>query len=131
MKKTIIGLSAIVALTGSVMAANNIGVSVQAGSVQILTDTKGMSLYTFDKDTAGISNCYDGCEVKWPVYHADLTTLPKEVKGKDFSTITRKNGAMQTTYKGKPLYYFFKDTKPNQTNGNGAKGVWHLVEIAK
>jgi len=90
-----------------------------------------MALYTFDKDKMGISSCYNGCEVKWPVYHADTTTWPKGLNAKDFGTITRKNGALQTTYKGKPLYYFFKDTKPMQTNGDWAKGVWHLVEIVK
>ncbi len=49
-----------------------------------LTDKDGRSLYTFDKDTQNVSNCYDttttsgeGCESVWPVfYSADLGTLP-------------------------------------------------------
>src|SRR5260221_10403363 len=31
-----------------------------------LTDSVGMSLYLFDKDTQGVSTCYDQCEVVWP-----------------------------------------------------------------
>ncbi len=111
--------------------SKQVHLSSKKKSQSYLTDVKGMALYTFDKDTTGVSSCYNGCEVKWPVYQSNLATLPKGIKAKDLGTITRKNGAMQTTYKGKPLYYFFKDTKPKQTNGDWAKGVWHLVEIAK
>jgi len=90
-----------------------------------LTDSKGMALYTFDKDTRNKSNCYNGCETKWPVYNGDTNNLklPANVKKEDFGIIQRDNRAMQITYKSQPLYYFFKDTK-----GDGAKGVWHLVK---
>ncbi len=55
--------------------------------------------------------------------------LPIGVKKDDFGTIKRNNGSMQTTYKSKPLYYFFKDSKAKDTNGDWVKGVWHLVEL--
>ena len=42
MKKIVLGLGAIAALTGSVMAANNTGISVQTRSAHFLTDAKGM-----------------------------------------------------------------------------------------
>ncbi len=93
-----------------------------------LTDSKSMALYTFDKDSKGQSNCTKGCLQKWPAFYTDLQTLPKGFNKKDFGAIKRSDGTMQTTYRGMPLYYFFKDTKPKQTNGDWAKGVWHLVE---
>jgi len=95
-----------------------------------LTDNKGMALYTFDKDTRNKSNCYNGCETKWPVYNGDTNTLklPANIEKKDFGIIQRDNGAMQVTYKSKPLYYFFKDAKAHDMNGDGKKGVWHLVK---
>ncbi len=95
-----------------------------------LMDSRGMALYTFDKDMKNKSNCYNGCEVKWPVFAGDITNLklPAHIKAEDFGMIKRDNGAMQTTYKSKPLYYFFKDTKANDINGDGKKGVWHLVK---
>ncbi len=32
----------------------------------ILTDAKGMTLYTFDNDGDASSACYDSCAKKWP-----------------------------------------------------------------
>jgi len=95
-----------------------------------LSDQNGMALYIFDKDTKNKSNCYNGCEAKWPVFYGDLDklNLPNDVSKSDFGTITRNNGAMQTTYKSKPLYYFFKDTKSNDLKGDGVKGVWHAIK---
>ncbi len=38
------------------------GVMLQDSSLgKVLSDEKGMTLYTFDKDEAGMSNCYDKC----------------------------------------------------------------------
>ena len=33
---------------------------------EVLADSDGMTLYTFDKDTKGASSCYDACATKWP-----------------------------------------------------------------
>lgn len=110
-----------------------------------LTDKDQRALYTFDKDTNGVSNCYDstptsstGCESVWPVfYSADLGALPVGTTAADFTTITRdaakaKKGepTQQIAYKGKPLYYFTPDNKEAlSTKGDWVKGVWHLVEL--
>ncbi len=98
-------------------------------SVNFLTDSKGMALYTFDKDSKNRSNCYNGCEKKWPVFSGgvDKLNLPAGINMDDFGTIKRDDGKMQTTYMSKPLYYFFKDTKPAEAKGDGKKGVWHLI----
>jgi len=37
---------------------------------KVWTDEKGMTLYTFDKDGKGKSNCYDQCAKAWPPYAA-------------------------------------------------------------
>ncbi|HIP27937.1 MAG TPA: c-type cytochrome, partial [Sulfurovum sp.] len=110
-----------------------------------LTDKNQRSLYTFDKDTRGVSNCYDssptsgtGCESTWPVfYSADLGALPEGTVSADFSIIGRdaakaKQGesTQQVAYKGKPLYYFTPDNREAlSTKGDWVKGVWHLVEL--
>lgn len=111
--------------------ASNYGDNMSMDSkAAFLMDSKGMALYTFDKDTKDKSNCYNGCEAKWPVFAGDASSLklPADVKKEDFGMIKRDNGAMQTTYKSQPLYYFFKDTKANDMHGDGVKGVWHLVK---
>ena len=33
---------------------------------EVMTDSKGMTLYTFDKDSKGHSNCTGKCAVNWP-----------------------------------------------------------------
>jgi len=98
-----------------------------------LSDSKGMSLYTFDNDTDNVSNCTEvnDCITTWPVYNMGTTNavLPVGTSNSDFSTITRADGSLQSTYKNKPLYYFKNDAKSGDTNGDWLKGIWHLVEI--
>jgi predicted lipoprotein with Yx(FWY)xxD motif len=93
----------------------------------IMTDSKGMTLYTFDKDTTGVSNCSGQCEVNWPVYAptgADSGTLPENI-----TVITRADGTKQYAWKGMPLYYYIKDTKAGDTTGDGVGGTWHVVNL--
>jgi len=110
-----------------------------------LTDKEGRALYTFDKDSENVSNCYDttptsgeGCETIWPVfYSADLGALPSGTTAADFAVINRdaakaKEGepTQQVSYKGKPLYYFTPDNKEaGSVKGDWVKGVWHLIEL--
>ena len=121
-----IAVATVVFISGCVNSYNNMDKKM----VSHLSDGNEMTLYTFDKDTKYKSNCYNGCETKWPVFYGDLDklNLPDDVSISDFGKIKRKNGAMQTTYKSKPLYYFFKDNMKNEVKGDGAKGVWHIVK---
>ena len=103
-----------------------------------LTDKEGRTLYTFDNDTQGVSNCYGTCEDTWPIYHiANINVVPNGLNKSDFTTISRDankstTGILeQTAYKGKPLYYFTPDDKKSgETKGDWVKGVWHVVEIS-
>jgi len=91
---------------------------------KIYTDTKGMTLYTFDKDSKGVSNCNDGCAVKWPPLMA-----PAKAEGMgQFSVITRSDGSKQWAVDGMALYTWFKDKKTGDTTGDGVKGVWHVAK---
>lgn len=91
----------------------------------ILTDTKGMTLYTYSKDTNGVSNCSAECLTAWPAYLASAKTsgLPANV-----SVIKRTDGTNQYAWKGMPLYYFLGDKKAGEVNGNGVGGVWSVVK---
>jgi predicted lipoprotein with Yx(FWY)xxD motif len=44
-----------------------------------------------------------------------------------FATFARPDGTMQVSYNGKPLYYFAKDTKAGDTNGQGVGGKWFIA----
>jgi predicted lipoprotein with Yx(FWY)xxD motif len=91
----------------------------------ILTDSKGMTLYTFDMDKDGMSACYDECAVNWPPLLADEGATAEG----DFGLTERTDGTMQWTYQGMPLYLWVKDTKPGDTTGDGVKGVWHTAMV--
>ena len=95
---------------------------------EVLVDATGRSLYMFAKDSNGTSVCYDGCAVAWPPL---LTTgAPVAAKGVDASllgTTTRKDGATQVTYKGLPLYYWFKDAAAGEVKGQNVGKVWYVL----
>ncbi len=91
----------------------------------VLTNPIGMTLYTFDKDTAGSgkSVCNGECAVKWP----PLAAGASDRTSGDYSVITRDDGSKQWAYKGKPLYRWFKDQKPGDMTGDGVNNVWRAA----
>lgn len=113
-------------MSPTTMSTNGIYEMKTASTVgQYMTDPKGMTLYTFDKDTAGVSNCSGQCSVLWPPYVA--TNAPSSLPT-DITTIKRADGSMQYAWKGMPLYYYEKDKNPGDTTGNGVGGVWHVAK---
>lgn len=91
-----------------------------------LADSKGMTLYIFDKDTKGVSNCYAACATAWPPYlesNPAPSTMPDGL-----TSIKRTDGTMQYAYNGMPLYYYQKDKNPGDITGDGVGGTWHLVK---
>ena len=90
----------------------------------VLTDPKGMTLYTYDKDTAGASNCVEQCAVNWPPAMATETDKPVG----DLTIIKRPDGTLQWADEGKPLYTFIQDKKPGDLTGDNMKNVWHAVK---
>lgn len=113
--------------TSFALAADYLGGAVKSADVggkMVLTDTAGMTLYTFDKDAPGESNCYDQCATNWPPV---LVPADTAVSG-DFTLVDRKDTDMKiVAYKGWPLYLWIKDTKPGDTTGDGVGGVWHTA----
>jgi predicted lipoprotein with Yx(FWY)xxD motif len=113
------------AATGAI-ATDFVGGAIKTMSTAkgtVLADADGMTLYVFDKDTAGTSNCYDTCAANWPPLAAESGAMASG----DFTLITRKDGTTQWAYKGKPLYLWIKDAKPGDTTGDGVGGVWHAA----
>jgi len=86
---------------------------------KVIVDPKGFTLYDFHKDKGDNSSCYGACEKAWP----PLTTSgkPKVGNGASSSKVgmtERKDGTLQVTYAGHPLYTFTEDKKPGEANGN-------------
>jgi predicted lipoprotein with Yx(FWY)xxD motif len=93
----------------------------------IMTDASGNTLYTFDKDEPGRSNCAGDCLKKWPAFIAK----PGARATGDYSLIGRTDGGSQWAFKDKPLYYFAGDQSPGQRNGEGIGGVWHVIDASQ
>jgi predicted lipoprotein with Yx(FWY)xxD motif len=93
-------------------------------SGDILVTQSGMTLYTFDKDSAGKSACNGGCAANWP----PLSASADAKSSGDWSVVTRDDGSKQWAYKGKPLYQWAKDQKAGDKGGDGIGGVWHVVK---
>jgi predicted lipoprotein with Yx(FWY)xxD motif len=93
------------------------------GGQEILTDANGMTLYIFDRDNPGVTNCYDKCAVNWP---PAMAAADAKAEG-DFTLVDRTDGGKMWAYKSMPLYLWIKDTKPGETTGDGVNQVWHTA----
>jgi predicted lipoprotein with Yx(FWY)xxD motif len=83
----------------------------------------GMTLYTFRKDAAGQSTCYDDCAVNWPPFTASAEAKADGALG----VIERKDGVRQWALNGKPLYFWQGDSEKGDATGDGVGGVWDVV----
>jgi predicted lipoprotein with Yx(FWY)xxD motif len=75
----------------------------------ILFDGRGRVLYSFTRDRRGKPpTCYGDCARAWPVYYAPKGGLRagKGVKPTLLKTVKRRDGRLQVTYNGWPLYYY-------------------------
>ena len=87
-----------------------------------------MSLYLFTAEKPGQPNCYGKCEVFWPpLLTIGQPTLGNNVSTAAISTTLRKDGTVQVTYNGWPLYYFSKDQAPGDVKGQGVTNNWWVV----
>jgi predicted lipoprotein with Yx(FWY)xxD motif len=133
-------IAAVVALSiGSVGAAIAAGSPARTATVgtahttlgRILVDSRGRSLYLFEKDIRGHSRCSGLCTTYWPPL---LTTgKPTAIAGAMRSllgTISRTDGTRQVTFAGHPLYFFSGDAKRGQVNGEGLRDFgagWYVL----
>ena len=101
---------------------------------KIVVDSRGRSLYLFEADRKGKSGCYGECAKAWP----PVIVTGKAKAGPGALTallgvVKRKDGKEQATYRGHPLYRFFKDTKRGQVKGQGLDffgGEWYVLTPA-
>jgi predicted lipoprotein with Yx(FWY)xxD motif len=122
--RTAIGLSAaLLAVTAGISFAAGPWKEMDSSMGKIYTDDKGMTLYTFDKDETGKSNCYDECATEWPPFLAAADAMAEG----EWTIVERTDGTKQWAYEGKPLYLYHDDKKAGDMMGEGEGGVWHVA----
>jgi predicted lipoprotein with Yx(FWY)xxD motif len=77
------------------------------------TDTRGMTLYTWDKDPAGKATCVGECSKTFVPFKA----RPDARASGDWSLIELADGQKQWALKGKALYTYVKDVDPGSVGG--------------
>jgi predicted lipoprotein with Yx(FWY)xxD motif len=86
----------------------------------ILVDSRGRTLYLFEKDSKGMSMCNSACVSYWPPLTSHGTAhAGKGVHQSLLGLTPAHNGLRQVTYAGHPLYTFVGDKHAGQTTGEG------------
>jgi predicted lipoprotein with Yx(FWY)xxD motif len=125
MNKFIVSIAALALATTAALAQSAPVKTGDSAKGKVLTDTSGMTLYTFDKDAAGKSACNGPCATNWP----PLMAADDAKAAGGFTVIVRDDGGKQWAQGGKPLYTWKNDKKPGDVTGDGfANGAWHIAK---
>jgi predicted lipoprotein with Yx(FWY)xxD motif len=126
MGKALLFALAALTMTATISLAQNSPTKIgDSQKGKVLIDDKGMTLYVFDKDSAGKSACNGPCAGNWPPL---MATTSSSAVG-DYTIITRDDGSKQWAYKGRPLYTWHNDKAPGDISGDGfLNGAWHIAK---
>jgi predicted lipoprotein with Yx(FWY)xxD motif len=110
------------ALAASDSASRTATVSTaKTGLGKIIVNSRGRTLYLFEKDKRNRSACSGACASYWPPLLAHGKPIAAGgAKQALIGTIKRANGTRQVTYAGHPVYTYVLDTKRGQTTGEGS-----------
>ena len=105
--------------------------SVRGITRKVLAGAHGRTLYLFEGDTRGTSQCSGACATAWPPFLAAAALKAGSgVNPALIGTIHRADGKVQVTYDGHPLYYFQGDMNSGTHHGEGVKAFgaqWYVV----
>lgn len=97
---------------------------------QVLVDARGRTLYLYTPDAKSKSTCYGQCAAFWPpLFTTGKPTAAHGVKPSLLGTTKRKDGKLQVTYAGHPLYFFAQDTAAGDVNGQALQNIWYGVSV--
>jgi predicted lipoprotein with Yx(FWY)xxD motif len=85
----------------------------------VIVNSEGLTLYDFHKDKGGVSSCYGACAGAWPPLLTEGEAKAEAgAMSNQLGTTKRKDGTVQVTYAGWPLYTYAGDKGPGEANGN-------------
>ena len=97
---------------------------------RILFDGTNHALYAFTRDRRGKSNCDGRCATAWPPY---IVKRPLRAGAGTtralLGTTRRRDGRLQLTYAGRPLYFYVHDGRGQVLCQNVREfgGLWLVV----
>ena len=96
----------------------------------MLFDSKKQAIYIFERDSEGKTVCYGECAEAWPpVFTKGDPRAGKGVRSSLLGTVKRRDGRLQVTYAGQPLYFYAHEgpgeVRCHNVNLNG--GLWWVV----
>jgi predicted lipoprotein with Yx(FWY)xxD motif len=131
---TAVVLAGLVAAAGSTRAASGVAARVSVRSTEFgkaLFGPSGKVLYVFGADRGSKSNCYGVCAAAWPPLLTTAAPLAGAgAEAKLLGMTTRKDGRLQVTYNGHPLYYYSADKlgKVMCQHANMHGGLWLIIK---
>ena len=143
MRKTVLALAAVavaaLAMTAIAMGAGNAGRAMTEGAAltlhktpygKVLFDGRSRALYSFGRDKGRSSTCYGACAKAWPPYI--VSAKPRAAAGVRaglIGTTRRRDGKLQVTYNGHPLYRYQADPKGQAKcqKVTNSGGIWLVV----
>lgn len=96
----------------------------------MLFDSNDQAIYIFERDPKGETVCYGECAEAWPpVFTKGKPQAGDGVDASLLGTVKRRDGQLQVTYAGQPLYFYAHEqpgeVKCHNVNLNG--GLWWVV----
>jgi predicted lipoprotein with Yx(FWY)xxD motif len=96
---------------------------------EILVDSDGRTLYSFDKESTDRSECFGACAEAWPPFYTKGEPQAASGVKQDLLGTTDHEGKDLVTYDGHPLYYYVNEG-PNEVLCQGVEefgGLWLVV----
>jgi predicted lipoprotein with Yx(FWY)xxD motif len=95
---------------------------------RIVFDADGRALYAFTRDPRARSTCYGACAAAWPPYIVrGRLEAPAGIARSLLGTTRRRDGRLQLTFAGRPLYRYVGDRSPGVVlcqNVSEFGGLW-------
>jgi predicted lipoprotein with Yx(FWY)xxD motif len=109
------------------------GVTITLGDSEfgsMLFDSRKQAIYIFERDSKGETVCYGECAEAWPpVLTKGEPRAAGGVRQSLLGTVKRRDGKLQVTYAGQPLYFYAHEgrgeVRCHNVNLNG--GLWWVV----
>ncbi len=130
----VMAVAALAAASGSAAAATGAAAKLSVGSTEygkVLFGPSGKVVYAFGADKSSTSRCYGVCAAAWPPLLTKGAPLAGSgIESKLLGTTKRRDGALQVTYAGHPLYYYSADKigKVMCQHANMHGGLWLVVK---